>query len=563
MHIHQLNRLSAYGAPRAAAWQPQGPTQPTDKYAGSIPMPMFVVSALMRAAVAPVTVPLAGTPIQLTLNDLRWPRPAEREVESHMKDRGLRADEPLANLARVELGLARKADDRVTSQDMLRAIARSEAAQRLEPVKQNDLFAFTRLTDSKFALTTGLVDKLESLNAPDDKLIAGLDKALEGKGASAQLNLDARTADWLTRSLMVLNVPTQEAMGGAGAFCANLAACQPNVRAGFWALGGLPGKVAAGMHPAITVHDEQGRERPAAQAADLNLPDRINYIAEYRGQASGRLILSSPGTQEIGFGAATDQVLSQTIAGKRLFFFAGLHYLTKEPAKADKVADDLGAMKRYNPSCMFHLQYVNPKDPAHEKEVLDKMAPYVDSMSLNAVEVPGLLERIAPGYDGVPASADRDVMEAPGTLLDNAYRLRTAMDLDRVHLHGQFGDLVIAKTPQDRERTVLSLMKARQLAAMKATNPSGQVASKNEMWPMLPLVEGACLAAVQKFADSVQDRFGLSDAQRAQVARDWHYDDGQGNTVFFVPSRGIHDRTGGTVSLGDTIDATALIYSLE
>jgi ADP-dependent phosphofructokinase/glucokinase len=137
------------------------------------------------------------------------------------------------------------------------------------------------------------------------------------------------------------------------------------------------------------------------------------------------------------------------------------------------------------------------------------------------------------------------------------------MGLKRAHVHGKWGDMVLTQTPKDKERTVLALLKARQLAAMKATNVSGQVKVKAEMWPVLPLVEGDCLAAVQKFADGVQERFHLTDAERSQVARDWFYDDGKGTTLFFVPSRGIHDRRGGTVSLGDTIDCTALIYSLE
>lgn len=43
------------------------------------------------------------------------------------------------------------------------------------------------------------------------------------------------------------------------------------------------------------------------------------------------------------------------------------------------------------------------------------------------------------------------------------------------------------------------------------------------------------------------------------VAHNWFYRDEDNRTRFFVPSRGIHDFTGGTVSLGDTIDSTALI----
>jgi len=99
---------------------------------------------------------------------------------------------------------------------------------------------------------------------------------------------------------------------------------------------------------------------------------------------------------------------------------------------------------------------------------------------------------------------------------------------------------------------------------MKATNPSGEIRQADqELWPVLPVVEGACLASVQKFADAVQERFELSGQQRDQVARDWYFDDGRGSTVYFVPSRGIHDRSGGTVSLGDTIDSMALIYGKE
>lgn len=561
-------RVSAYtAAPRAAVskggWLPHCQANSMDAVSLS-PMPMFVVSALMRAAVAPVTIPLAGTPLQVTVDSLRWPAPARREAAAHMQDRGLRPDEPLANLMKAEMGEARKADWRVTAPDMLKAIARSEAAQKLAPIPQSNLFGFTRLTDSKFSLTNGLIDSLESLESPDPSLIANLDKALTGQGASEQLNLDARTADWLSRSLKVLSTSTCDAMGGAGAFCANLAACQPNVRAGFWALGGLPPRVAEGMHPAVTVYDEKGRQTTPALAADFTLPDRVNFIAEYRGQANGRLILSSPGTQEIGFAGAAPEVLQRAIADKRLFFFAGTHYLTKgDPARADQVAADLASMKRFNPGCLFHLQYVKPKDPANEKAVLDKITPVVDSLSLNAVELPALLERIRPGYEGISSSSERPVMEAPANILDNALRLQETMGLQRVHVHGQFGDLVVAPTPRDKERTVLSLVKARQLAAMKAANLSGQVKEQSEMWPVLPLVEGKCLASVQKFADSLQERFGLSDAERGQVASDWYYDDGRGTTIFFVPSRGIHDRSGGTVSLGDTIDASALLYSME
>ena len=138
------------------------------------------------------------------------------------------------------------------------------------------------------------------------------------------------------------------------------------------------------------------------------------------------------------------------------------------------------------------------------------------------------------------------------------------MGLKRLHFHGLHGDLLVCPTPQDPERNVLALMRARQVAAMKATNASGEIKQTDqELWPVLPVVEGVCLASVQKFADAVQSRYQLNDEQRGQVAKDWYFEDGRGSTIYFVPSRGIHDRSGGTVSLGDTIDSMALIYGKE
>ena len=108
-------------------------------------------------------------------------------------------------------------------------------------------------------------------------------------------------------------------------------------------------------------------------------------------------------------------------------------------------------------------------------------------------------------------------------MVEGAVALTQAMQLGRVHLHGLLGDLIVVddKGPGgevDVDRTRLALLRAR--------------------------------------------RYGLSDAGRADVVKDWHFfDSASQQHLFFVPSRGIHDRTGGTVSLGDTIDISALVFS--
>ena len=523
-------------------------------------------------------IPLGGVPLSLSLAQLGWHDAPSREVARHLQDRGLHPEVPLGELAARELELAQQEDQRVTALDMARAIDRSQAAQEMKAVPQSDLFGFTRLTDAKLEIQGSMLDQLQQM-ADAQKSCGQLVEKLRhhlihGDGASLQINLDDHSGPWLAESLRKIGADVKEAMGGAGGFCANAAAAIENVQSSFWNLGGLPPKVSAGLNPEVVIYDDQGRQRRAGEAVDETQKDRVNYIAEYRkgtqigetvAPASGRVILSTPGGQEIGFGKASAEVLTKTIEGKDLLFFAGSHYLTKgDPSRATDLANQLAVMKIANPRALFHLQYVAPKDPANEAEVMNRLKSQVDSLSLNSVEVPALLERLTANYSGPPSSSPREVMEQASHLLSNALQLKDEMGLKRLHFHGLHGDLLVCPTPKDPERNVLALMRARQVAAMKATNASGEIKQADqELWPVLPVVEGVCLASVQKFADAVQSRFGLNNEQRDQVAKDWYFDDGRGSTIYFVPSRGIHDRSGGTVSLGDTIDSMALIYGKE
>ncbi|MEW6277702.1 MAG: ADP-dependent glucokinase/phosphofructokinase [Candidatus Eremiobacterota bacterium] len=561
------------------------------------------VASLLKAGLLPATgIPLGGTLASLPLSVLQWPEPSLREAAGHQAQLKLAADSPVAELARKELELAQTADARVTAGDMYRAVERAEAAEQLEPVPQSNLYGFTRLTDARFPMTAEvfarMVDRVAERHGVDEvgralggarsehplvNAVARIAAQLKnGDGASLQLNIDQEQEAFL---LGCLDADTLAlAMGGAGGFCANMGAAQPNVESTFVAPDGLPLSMGERMSPQVRVADDEGRLRAPNQVLSRALLDRTNYIAEYRAaesvrllagtpyeetfpiSGSSRVILSTPGGNEINFGDASADTLAGLIRDKALFFCAGSHYLTRNPDEAAVLRDQLAVMKAVNRACTFHLQYVVPKNPDHELTVLDMLGPQFDSLSLNAVEVSPLLERFrAAGRTDWAGSAqvEREVMEHPEQLLENALALKSALGLPRLHVHGHHGDLLIARTPRDRERQVLALLKARQMASMKAANLSGEIKEKGDMWPILPLVEGVSLAMVQKFADAIARRFDLTPEQRDRVARDWYYDDGQGNTIFFVPSRGIHDRTGGTVSLGDTIDSTALIYGRE
>jgi ADP-dependent phosphofructokinase/glucokinase len=252
-----------------------------------------------------------------------------------------------------------------------------------------------------------------------------------------------------------------------------------------------------------------------------------------------------------------------------VFFFVGSHYMTQgsglqSRAAAHDLAAQFDVMKAANPNLTVHLQYVIPKNAANEAEVMSQMRGHVSSMSLNSVEVPALLSNLhKAGWTDFTLTApnERGGLEQPEFLLDTANALKGAMQLDRLHFHAFDGDFLVVNHCQHQERQVLALLKARQMASMKAANDSGEIRQSDEIWPVAPVVAGRGLAAVHAFADVCQKRFDLDPTEHAAIVDRWWYTDRQsGDTYFFVPSRGIHDRTGGTVSLGDTIDSTALIY---
>jgi ADP-dependent phosphofructokinase/glucokinase len=149
-------------------------------------------------------------------------------------------------------------------------------------------------------------------------------------------------------------------------------------------------------------------------------------------------------------------------------------------------------------------------------------------------------------------------------MIHGALCIKDAMALSRVHFHGLLGDLIVIDDAPgvDVDRTRLALLRARQLASMKAANDSGEIKSADDLFDVVPVVQGRCLAAVERFADAVSSRYHLDADGRAHVAAEWHYfDQASKQHLFFVPSRGIHERSGGTVSLGDTIDIAALVFS--
>ncbi|MBI1944264.1 MAG: hypothetical protein HYS27_01140 [Deltaproteobacteria bacterium] len=555
---------------------------------------------------------------------------AARELLLHAVELGVPVTGDVAGaIQAAELVQGQTTDTRVTAADMERAVARSKRAEHLKASPQTDLFGFTRVVDAKVPLTSaslgalvsGCGDEAALLVAIDQgppgggtvwarpgnpvELIASLVRQIAlGDGASKQLAVAPELSRWLDETLAAAGFSPKKAMGGAGAFAANLAAAV-GADARFFSAEQIPEAIADRFAPGVTLVDKAGARHAPDAFADQT-PARVNLSLEYGaglalelcGRTSVRVngadvALVPGGNSRVIVGALAkdvrpglqgvdDATLTKLAKDTDLFFFVGAHYLTQAPSEqaaaeeAKKLAAALATMKKANPALVIHAQYVVPKAFENEPVVWGALKGALDSLALNVVEVAPFVDALVDGglcqgkrsTGKVPVEVPREAAEDPLHMLEGALMIADGLSLPRVHLHGLEGDLVVSAkgTPgaKDPERQTLALVKARQLAANKAANDTGEIKSADDVWPVVPSVRGTGLAALHRFADALQARFGLSDRERALVVERWWWQNpADGTVIHFVPSRGIHDRTGGTVSLGDTIDASALMFALE
>jgi hypothetical protein len=102
--------------------------------------------------------------------------------------------------------------------------------------------------------------------------------------------------------------------------------------------------------------------------------------------------------------------------------------------------------------------------------------------------------------------------------------------------------------------------KERALGVAKVVGASGEIRSRRDLFPMVPTVEADSLAALQRFADYLTHRDRLDARARNRIVRSGRYRGGRdGISVSITPTRQFHSSEGGLVSLGDTIDITALL----
>jgi ADP-dependent phosphofructokinase/glucokinase len=423
------------------------------------------------------------------------------------------------------------------------------------------------------------------------ELVASLVRQVAlGGGASRQLGISPELSRWLDDTLRAAGFSPKKAMGGAGAFAANLAAAL-GVDAKFFSAGKVPSAIAERFAPGVQLVDKAGAAHAPDEHAD-EAPARVNLSLEYgKGEAlalfgkttalvnGAEVSLVPGGNSRVIVGALAkdvrpglqgvdDATLRKLAQRSDVFFFVGAHYLTQASsadaaaAEAGELARALRVMKQQNPALVIHAQYVVPKVFEHEPAVWGALKGAIDSLALNVVEAAPFVDALVDGGQLLRSLGD------PAHMLEGALAIADGMALSRVHLHGLEGDLVISRQgapgAKDPERQTLALLKARQLAANKAANDSGEIKTAEDIFPVVPSVRGTGLAALHRFADALQERYGLTVEERDRVVERWWWKNpADGTVIHFVPSRGIHDRTGGTISLGDTIDAGGLMFAIE
>ncbi len=562
------------------------------------------------------------------------PRPAAQatELAAHAQRRGVASAGVAVSvvvdaIVAAELAEGQALDVRVTPTDMQRAVGRAAQALVMQPHRQSALFGFTRVVDRKLQLTGALLQhlcaQLDSAQltaaiasgppsgewvwaAPTTplQLVASLVRQIvRGGGASRQIVMSPEVHAWfdsaIAAALHLEGASMTTAMGGAGAFAANLAQTLDNVDARFFSSAPLPQAIADRFAPGVRVVDGGGITRKLASFIN-DAPARINTAVEYReamafevanvtqldvggvllplvASGSGRVILGTQAKDiKPGFDDVTDDSLRTIASQTDLFFNVGAHYLTQgthdeAKASAAALARSFDVMHAQHPALLIHMQYVTAKAPDNEATVLRELRGHIDSFALNAVEVAPLVATLNTARLTalhIDADTPHSAAEDPEHMLAGALAIVDALKLRRVHLHGFDGDLVVADADvvggADPQRQRLALLRARQLASNKAANPSGEIKAVDDVWSVPALVMGCGLAALHRFADVVAHRYALTDAQRDGVVRDWYFvDPATQRTIHFVPTRGIHERSGGTVSLGDTIDAAALMFALK
>ncbi|MBU1198180.1 hypothetical protein KJ765_06775 [Candidatus Micrarchaeota archaeon] len=309
------------------------------------------------------------------------------------------------------------------------------------------------------------------------------------------------------------------------------------------------------------------------QAANISDRTKINWIFEFHKgdviHVNGKKIAAPRDNRFI--------VLSKLIKTQPLFppsldahlpelaqhfdraMIAGFHHLhASEKGKGysfylDVLCKQLERIKTANPSLKLHVEYVMIHDPGLEKEVYERVGYYADSLGINEVETPHLLERL--GYTHLA----RNIRTQDNAihLYEGAVKLCEKYEFERVHIHSLgFFLLLLHKKACDASRLkdyrhslLFASLTAEARAALGKPPTPADIKKRN------PGVSPIGMQQMRLFAAEAKKRY--PDFNENQFLEEGTAEFGQ-HFLIMVPTA-VAQKPKSTVGLGDTISSSALL----
>ncbi len=495
---------------------------------------------------------------------------------------------------------------------------RFQKAQRMVPPRQRILYGFSHLVDQKLSVKQSVVDalmrvvdkkKFDSylargpkkngtwgrsglIDDPSELAAAILHHERYGAGKAKQLSISANLQKKLQAAFEGL--PVDSAPGGAGLFGANISSSFENVKVSFHSPQ-IPSPLQAGLFsPKIRVVTPETDAKGLAPnaVAKVGGDTKINFAFETQaGQELNfggekvktgpyhRIILSSKATYDPVFDPKlTKTQLRELARSNDIFVAVGLHYLTGlSPALAKKrgalLRRQLKTMREANPSLYVHNSYVVPRNGALEAQLFSQIHGLYDSIDLNSAE----LTQLARNLDGATLG-DRKVRmpslahkngnpENPTRIFTLARALLEATQTERVRIHARWFDLTLVRTNKNVGTAVERMKRessanhfARAVTTNKVANPSGQIRTAKDRWPVVASLPARSFQEVGKLIDHVARTRSLSATQKEgfRSSEILMAAKNGGVSIVVTPAREFYDFSGGLISAGDTLALTAL-----
>lgn len=233
--------------------------------------------------------------------------------------------------------------------------------------------------------------------------------------------------------------------------------------------------------------------------------------------------------------------------GFDFMFLSGFHNLTAKHGGVQKINDIVPLVQHWkstNPAGIIHLELASTQDKTIRREIIDKIAPVVDSVGLNEREALDTLEIIAPD---IFASVNTKNPDA-ATLLGILPILRQKLQTPRIQLHfyGTYLTLQNKDFILSPEQNKRGMMLAATVATAKAK--SGNIDKENLLQAHGGNIGSAAIKNMEILAIALQK----PDFAAAGIA------EYQGFDLTAVPTV-LVDKPRTLVGMGDTISSVSLI----